>query len=58
LHNYDFFASFELVMVLWNVNQTLITIMHNKIKKWASNTPFKEYKAIFHPSSIGPSMVN
>jgi hypothetical protein len=50
LYIYDFFAYFELVMVLWNANHPLIIIRHNKVKKRGSNTPFKACKSpIFYP---------
>jgi len=50
LYIYDFFAYFELVMVLWNANHPLIVIRHNKVLKWGSNAPFKACKSpIFYP---------
>jgi hypothetical protein len=39
LYIYDFFAYFELVMVLWNADHPLIVIRHNKIKNGVQKPP-------------------
>jgi hypothetical protein len=47
LYIYDFFAYFELVMVLWNANHPLIVIKHDKIKIEAQIEACKS--PIFYP---------